>query len=70
MGASNFISDEMPKEISGDGIVAVVDPSILYSLVNLGKKSIYLKTPDLNNINSDSYFVNSPVSILFEYIGI
>ena len=70
VGASNFISDEMPKEISGDGIVAVVDPSILYSLVNLGKKSIYLKTPDLNNINSDSYFVNSPVSILFEYIGI
>ena len=70
VGASNFISDEMPKEITANGIVAVVDPSILYSLVNLGKKSIYLKTPDLNNINSNSYFVNSPVSILFEYIGI
>lgn len=69
VGASNFISDEMPKEISADGIVAVVDPSILYSLVNLGKKSIYLKTPDLNNINSDSYFVNSPVLITIEYLG-
>ena len=69
VGASNFISDEMPKEISADGIVAVVDPSILYSLVNLGKKSIYLKTPDLNNINSDSYFVNFPVLITIEYLG-
>ena len=69
VGASNFISDEMPKEISGDGIVAVVDPSNLYSLVNLGKKSIYLKTPDLNNINSDFYFVNFPVLITIEYLG-
>lgn len=70
MGASNFISDEMPKEITANGIVAVGDPSILYSLVNRDKKSIYLKTPGLKNINSNSYFVNSPVSILFEYIGI
>ena len=37
----------MKKEITANGIVAVGDPSILYSLVNLGKKSIYLKTPDL-----------------------
>lgn len=58
------------KEITANGIVAVVGPSILYSLVNLGKKSIYLKTPDLKNINSNSYLFNSPVSILFEYIGI
>lgn len=59
----------MKKEITANGIVAVVDPSILYSLVNLSKKSIYLKTPDLNNINSDSYFVNSPVLITIEYLG-
>lgn len=69
VGASNFISDEMPKEIIADGIVAVVDTNTEYSLVNLGKKSIYLKTPDLNNINSDSYFVNSPVLITIEYLG-
>lgn len=43
MGASNFISDEMPKEITANGIVAVGDPSILYSLVNLGKKSYLFK---------------------------
>lgn len=59
----------MPKEITANGIVAVGDPSILYSLVNLGKKSIYLKTPDLKNINSNSYFVNSPVLITIEYLG-
>ncbi len=28
----------MKKEITANGIVAVGDPSILYSLVNLGKK--------------------------------
>lgn len=59
----------MKKEITANGIVAVGDPSILYSLVNLGKKSIYLKTPDLKNINSNSYFVNSPVLITIEYLG-
>lgn len=60
---------EMPKEICADGIIAVVDTNTEYSLVNLGKKSIYLKTPDLNNINSDFYFVNSPVLITIEYLG-
>lgn len=38
-------------------------------LVNLSKQSIYLKIPDLKNINSNYYFVNSLVTIIIEYLG-
>lgn len=69
IGASVFIPDEITKEITAEGILAVVDTSLEYSIVNLSKKSIYLKTPDLKNINSNSYFVNSPVTIIIEFLG-
>ena len=69
IGASAFIPDEVSREITADGILAVVDINQEYNLVNLSKQSIYLKTPDLENINSNSYFVNSPVTIIIEYLG-
>ena len=69
IGASVFIPDEISREITADGILAVVDTNLEYNLVNLSKQSIYLKTPDLKNINSNSYFVNSPVTIIIEYLG-
>lgn len=68
IGASVFISDEVSREITADGILVVLDTNIEYNLVNLSKQSIYLKTPDLKNINSNSYFVNSPVTIIIEYL--
>lgn len=58
VGGSIWTPDEVSREITAQGILAIVYTNTEYSLVNLGKKSIYLKTPDLNNINSDSYFVN------------
>lgn len=69
IGASAFITDEVSREITADGIHVVLDTNIEYNLVNLSKQSIYLKTPDLKNINSNSYFVNSPVTIIIEYLG-
>ena len=69
VGGSTWTPDEVSREITAQGILVVVDTNTEYSLVNLSKKSIYLKTPDLKNINSNSYFVNSPVLITIEYLG-
>ncbi len=69
IGGSDFIPDSTSKTIYAQGLLSVADTSKLYELVNLSKRSIYLKTPDLENINSNSYFVNSPVSIIIEYLG-
>ena len=40
-----------------------------FELVNLGNKSIYLITPDIENIKSKSYFTNSLVTVFIEYLG-
>lgn len=69
IGASVFITDEVSREITADGILVVLDTNVEYNLVNLSKQSIYLKTPDLKNINSNYYFVNSLVTIIIEYLG-
>lgn len=69
IGASDFILDSASKSIYAQGLLSVYDTTKAYELVNLSKRSIYLKTPDLENINSNSYFVNALVSITIEYLG-
>lgn len=69
IGASTFTSDNIEKTLIGEGILSVVNLDTEYNIVNLGKKDIYLKTPDLKNISSISYFINSPVTIIIEYLG-
>lgn len=69
VGASSWIFDELSSQIIAQGIITVEDISNAYELVNLSKRSIYLETPDLENINSNSYFVNAPVNIIIEYLG-
>ena len=34
----------------------------------IGSKEIYLLSPDLNNIKSNSYFTNTLVNIVIEYL--
>lgn len=51
------------------GMISVPDTSELYELVNIGSQTIYLDTPDLKNIKSKSYFTNSLVTIIIEYLG-
>lgn len=69
IGGTSFITGNNSRTIFGQGILSVYDTNKLYELVNLSNQNIYLKTPDLQNISSDSYFVNAPVSIIIEYIG-
>lgn len=69
IGSSYFIKDEEVKQITGQGIIAVNDINAQYELANTSKRTIYLNTPDVNNIKSNSYFVNTPITLIVEYLG-
>ena len=69
IGASKWNYNEIATQVTAQGILAVADASKLYELVNLGKETLYLASPDLKNISSDSYFTNSIVTIIIEYLG-
>lgn len=69
IGASSWINDDTAKQITATGIMAIENPNNIYELVNLGKKDICLFTPDLLNIESSSYFTNSLITVIVEYLG-
>lgn len=69
IGASEWIYDETATQIMAHGILSVENTNNSYELVNLGNYDIYLNTPDLNDINSNSYFSNSLVTLIIEYLG-
>ena len=69
VGASQWIYDERTLPVIAQGIITVNDNKTPYELVNLSKKTIYLKTPDIANINTNSYFTNAPVTIIIDEIN-
>lgn len=69
IGASQWVYDEVPYQILGQGIIAVNDIDLEYSLVNLSNQTIYLNSPNIKNIKSKSYFTNSIVTIIIDYLG-
>lgn len=69
IGASLFKDNELPSQIKAEGMIAVVDTKDIYELANLSNQTIYLNSPDLNDISSNSYFTNSLVTIFIEYLG-
>ena len=69
IGASKWIQNEIATQIIGHGIITVENTNNTYELDNLGKKTIYLTTPDIKNIASASYFTNPLVTITIEYLG-
>ncbi len=69
IGNSLWFNEEIPKSIIAEGILAIVDTTGEYELANLSKQSIFLKTPKIENINTKSFFVNMPVSLIIEYLG-
>lgn len=69
VGNSKWIYNEEFDMISGQGIVAVNNTDNLYELVNISPQIIYLNSPDLKHIKSKSYFTNSLVNIVIEYLG-
>lgn len=69
IGASKWINDENAHQVIGHGIISVPNTAVLYEFTNLGKKSIYLNSPSLNNISSSSYFTNSLLTVIIDYLG-
>lgn len=69
IGASNLYRNEETSQIHAEGILAVDNTDDLYELSNLSKRTIYLNTPNIGDINSNSYFTNSPITIIIEYLG-
>lgn len=69
VGVGEFVFNGEPVQLSASGIISVVDTNISFELANLGKYPIYLETPLLSNINSNSYFANPLVTIVIDYLG-
>ena len=69
IGASEWTYYDEAVQIIGQGIIAINDISNAYELVNLSPQTIYLNTPDLKFIGSGSYFTNSLITIVIEYLG-
>lgn len=69
IGSSKFIYNNSYNTLNAEGIISVIDTNKNYELVNLSKKDIYLNTPDIINIKSNSYFTNPLISIIIEYLG-
>lgn len=69
IGASLWYENEIAKQVIAEGMLSVPDPKKEYEIINLGNQTIYLISPDLNNIKSKSYFTNSLLTIFIEYLG-
>ena len=69
IGVSEWVYDDENIQLVAQGIIAVENVSNAYELVNLSKNTIYLNTPELKNIGAVSYFANSLVTIVIEYLG-
>ena len=69
VGASKWSYNDEVGQVTAQGILAVTDVNALYELVNLGPETIYLYSPDLNNISSQSYFTTPIVNIMIDYLG-
>ena len=68
VGASQWIKSEKTLPIFAQGVITINDNSIPYELVNLAKTTLYLKTPNIANLNTNSYFANAPLTIIIDEI--
>ncbi len=69
VGDSQWATLGAPIKLFGQGIITVDNIANAYELINLSKRSIFLKTPNLKDTNTGSYFINAPVTIIVEYLG-
>lgn len=69
VGASKWVYDEDYTQVVAQGIISVENVANEYELVNLGPQTMYLNTPDITDIQSTSYFTNSLVNIIVEFLG-
>lgn len=69
IGGSQWNYDQNSLPIVAQGILSIADTDKDYSIVNLSKHPIFLYTPELEHLDTKSFFVNPLVSIVLEYLG-
>ncbi len=69
IGDSKWIYNDEPATLIATGILSINNPEKKYELVNISENTLYLITPFINNLNTNSYFANSTVTLLIEYLG-
>lgn len=70
VGVGQWVYNGEPVVLPAQGIISVTNLNNTYELVNLSKETIYLESPDLRDISSISYFSNSLVTLVIEYLGV
>lgn len=70
VGVGEWVFNGEAVELYAQGIVSIIDTNKQYELANLSKNIIFLNTPDIRNIVTSSYFSNSLVTLIIEYLGI
>lgn len=69
IGVGEWVFNGEAQELYAQGIISVIDTTDTYELANLGKYTIFLNTPSIENIESISYFSNPLITIVIEYLG-
>ncbi len=69
-GGSLFTGQEHSIQIVGNGVINVANPETEnLEFINMSKNSITLRAPSIDDVNSESYFVNPLVSIVIQFLG-
>ncbi len=67
-GNSVWGSKTTPTTISGHGIINLTYPKQLFELLNLGKYPIYLQSPKIDSLSTESSFASPIVTIMIQKI--
>ncbi len=70
VGGSSWYTGESNIKIVGQGMVVISDPVKDYmELVNMSSVPLTLNTPSIDTVSTKSYFVNSVLTMLIQYLG-
>ncbi len=69
IGDSKFSTNNIPVSLNGDGVLSINNLSNQYELANISKETMYLKTPFIVDLDTNSYFSNQTVRLVIQYLG-
>ena len=69
-GGSSWYQNEKNVRIVGQGMFVVSDTvKDYFELINTGNSDLILNAPNIDQIDSESYFADPLVTILIQYLG-
>ena len=69
IGCSKWIYNDQPETLFATGILSIDNTEETYELSNISDSTLYLISPFINDLNTNSYFTNSTVTLLIQYLG-